>query len=58
MSELVPLSLPEVRRLLWLLLWSRRAELEQVLAWSLWRRRHQRRAQICHYKRRTLIDTS
>jgi hypothetical protein len=51
MSALVPLTIPEVRKLLRQLLHEKGAWAE-VLAWSRWRRRHQRRAQICHYKRR------
>jgi hypothetical protein len=50
MSALVPLTIPEVRKLLWRLLHEKGAWAE-VLAWSHWRRRHQRRAQVCHYKR-------
>jgi hypothetical protein len=42
-----------VRRLLWRLMWARAPDLEQVLAWSRWRRRHQQRARRCHWRRRT-----
>jgi hypothetical protein len=45
---LVPLSVPEVRKLLLRLVWSRIPDEEQVLAWSAWRRAHQHRAQVCH----------
>jgi hypothetical protein len=51
MSELVPLTIPEVRKLLWHWL-QEQGSWAEVLAWSHWRRRHQRRAQMCHYKRR------
>jgi hypothetical protein len=44
--ELVPLTVPEVRRLLWRLVWARPPDPAQVIAWSLWRRRHQQRAAL------------
>jgi hypothetical protein len=43
---------PEVRRLLLRLVWALVPDPQQVLAWSLWRRRHQHRARACHYKKR------
>jgi hypothetical protein len=49
---LVPLSVPEIRRLLGLLVWPPPAEPERVLGWSWWRRRHQARARRCHYQQR------
>jgi len=58
MKDLIPLTVPEVRRLLCRLVWTRPRAREHVLAWSTWRRRHQRRAEISHYRRRTLTDTS
>ena len=51
-AELIPLTVPEVRRLLWRLVWRTRAPPEFVLAWSRWRRRHQAQARRCHYQRR------
>jgi hypothetical protein len=51
MSALVPLTIPEVRKLLRQLL-HEKGTWAEVLAWSHWRRRHQRRAQVCPYKRR------
>jgi hypothetical protein len=48
----VPLTVPEVRRLLLRLVWARLAPAERVLAWSAWRRRHQHRARACHYRKR------
>ena len=50
--ELLPLTVPEVRRLLCRLVWTPVVPAEQVLAWSRWRRRHQARARRCHYRRR------
>jgi SRSO17 transposase len=51
-ADLLPLTVPEVRRLLYLLATTRTPREEEVLAWSSWRRRHQRRAKRCHYRRR------
>jgi DDE superfamily endonuclease len=53
---LVPLSVPEIRRLLVALVWrlsnADATKPARVLAWSRWRRRHQARARRCHYQRR------
>ena len=46
------MSVPEVRNLLVELVWGSLPEAERVLAWSVWRRRHQHRARECHYKKR------
>jgi hypothetical protein len=51
-EPLVPLSVPEIRRLLCLLVWSPPAEPARVLGWSWWRRRHQARARRSHWQRR------
>jgi SRSO17 transposase len=51
-AELIPLTAPEVRRVILRLVWGRLAPAEQVLAWSAWRRRHQHRARRSHYRRR------
>jgi len=51
-ETLLPLTVPEVRRLLWRLVWAAPRDNHQVLAWSTWRRRHQARARRCHYQRR------
>jgi hypothetical protein len=48
---LVPLTVPEVRRLLVALVWTVPVEPGFVLAWSGWRRRHQARARRAHYRR-------
>ena len=50
--ELIPLSSPEVRRLLVRLLWGRLPEPSEVLGWSEWRRAHQAFARRCHYRKR------
>lgn len=51
-AALIPLTVPEVRRLLWRLIWSAMPSPAAVLAWSRWRRRHQAQARRCHYQRR------
>jgi len=52
LADLIPLTIPEVRRLLVRLLWEQARPVEQVVAWSSWRRRHQARARRSHYRRR------
>jgi hypothetical protein len=52
-ADLLPLTVPEVRRLLWRLVWERAPDPDAALAWSRWRRRHQQRARRCHWQRRT-----
>jgi hypothetical protein len=51
-AELLPPTAPEVRRLLWRLVWSRPPQPDHTLRWSVWRRRHQARAKRGHYRRR------
>jgi hypothetical protein len=51
-EELLPLTVPEVRRLLRGLVWRSAPPEGQMLEWSRWRRRHQARAKRCHYRRR------
>jgi hypothetical protein len=48
-AELVPPSVPEIRRLLVALVWRLTPDPNRVLRWSLWRRRHQARARRCHW---------
>ncbi len=50
--QLIPLTVPEVRRLLWWLIFEAVPCPEHLLAWSHWRRRHQATAKRCHYRRR------
>jgi hypothetical protein len=52
-ADLLPHTVPEVRRLLWRLVWARPPDPERVINWSLWRRAHQQRARRCHWRRRT-----
>jgi hypothetical protein len=48
----VPLSVPELRRLVWRLALALQVTAEHILAWSRWRRWHQAVARWYHYKRR------
>jgi SRSO17 transposase len=57
-ADLLPMMVPELRRLVWRLVWARLATHEAVLAWSRWRRRHQRRAQRCQYQRNGTEESS
>ncbi len=56
-AELLPLTVPELRRLLWHLVFPPRPAIEAILAWSRWRRRHQQRARRSHWRRRTSSET-
>jgi len=51
-AELLPLTVPEVRRLLFALLYQSLPAPAHILHWSAWRRRHQARAKVAHIKRR------
>jgi hypothetical protein len=48
----LPLSVPEMRRLLWRLVLAVRQTVQHVCAWSRWRRWHQGGARYYRYKRR------
>ncbi|MBW4540417.1 MAG: hypothetical protein KME43_14915 [Myxacorys chilensis ATA2-1-KO14] len=50
----MPLSVAELRRLLWRLVWQPQLSPAYLLNWSAWRRRHQAIAQFYHFKRRAL----
>ncbi|MER5423945.1 transposase [Streptosporangium roseum] len=50
--EHIPLTMPEIRRLLALLVLTRHRAIDEVLRWSQWRRRHQATARRCHYQHR------
>jgi len=52
LADLLPLTVPEVRRLLFTLVWQPPPSAVHVLSWSDWRRRHQARAKQAHVKRR------
>jgi hypothetical protein len=49
---LIPLTLPEVRRLLVRLVWPLTTTPEHWLGWSNWRRKHQADARRYHYQTR------
>ena len=51
-GALIPLTIPEVRRLVYRLVVHALAPPEAVLHWSHWRRSHQARALRSHYRRR------
>jgi hypothetical protein len=54
----VALSVSEARKLLRRLVLSGGGpSWEEVLSWSVWRRRHQAVARRCHYKRRGVLLT-
>jgi len=50
--ELLPVTIAEVRHLLWQTAWPHGPPLWFILAWSQWRRRHQAAAKRSHIKRR------
>lgn len=53
--DLLPLTVSEIRRLIGRLVWNMAHSIEFILAWSVWRRRHQARAKRCHYRRRQAL---
>lgn len=55
-SELIPLTIPEIRRLINLLILHQPPNISQALRWSYWRRQHQARAKASHYKRRDQLE--
>ncbi|MEV4116594.1 hypothetical protein [Nonomuraea sp. NPDC049695] len=52
-QDRIPLTLPEIRRLLAALILPQHRSITDVLRWSHWRRRHQATARHCHYQRRS-----
>lgn len=52
-QDRIPLTLPEIRRLLAVLVLTWHRSITHVLRWSDWRRRHQATARRCHYQRRS-----
>ncbi|GAA3162914.1 hypothetical protein GCM10010486_31590 [Nonomuraea roseoviolacea subsp. carminata] len=49
----IPLTLPEIRRLLTTLVLTTHRSITDILRWSDWRRRHQASTRRCHYQRRS-----
>jgi hypothetical protein len=54
-TAVMPLTVPEIRKRLWQLVWRIPPPLAFIIAWSLWRRRDQAVAMIWHYRRRTTL---
>ena len=54
---MVPLSVPEIRRLFYYFVGSSPLSARFRLAWSFFRRTHQAIARCCHYKRRLACAT-
>ncbi|KAB8182656.1 hypothetical protein FH608_050115 [Nonomuraea phyllanthi] len=52
-DDRIPLTLPEIRRLLATLALTTAHTVTAIMRWSDWRRRHQARARHCHYQRRS-----
>ena len=52
---MIRLSVPEVRKVLFQIVWSNIIEEEHAISWSDWRRRHQYWAKYYHYKRRNAV---
>ncbi|MFB9629995.1 IS701 family transposase [Nonomuraea helvata] len=52
-EEHIALTMPEIRRLLAMLILTRYHTTQHVLHWSHWRRHHQATARRCHYQRRS-----
>lgn len=55
---MIPYTLPEVLRVIWLLVWQHLERMVHAVAWSFFRRHHQAVAQVCHYTRRLTFNTS
>lgn len=54
-EELLPLTVPEVRHLIWEIVWREAPNWLNIWNWSSWRRVHQARAKRSHYKRRLAL---
>jgi len=48
---LIPITVPEVRKLLIAFSLEKEEERAHALEWSVWRRSHQASARDCHYRR-------
>ena len=57
-EKLIPLTVPEVRRLLYRLIWSHQPTDGSVLRCPRWRRQRQVTARRCHYRRRLKLITT
>jgi hypothetical protein len=56
-ADMIALTVPEFRRLASALIINPTADIEPIMTWSNWRRRHQARARRAHYKRRDVPIT-
>lgn len=52
-AGLIPLTLPEIARLLDAVIHASPEQFAHILTWSTWRRRHQHRARQAHYQRQS-----
>ena len=50
-SILIRLSLAELKRWIWRILFPRSWSIESILHWSFWRRKHQASARFFHYRK-------
>ena len=57
-GSLLPLTLPEIRRLFWSLLWRALPDPLHVIFWSRWRRQHQATAKYYHDQRRLIASSA
>jgi hypothetical protein len=48
----IALTVSEIRKLLWRLVWRSVPDVMAIIQWSLWRRHHQAIARFYHYQRR------
>lgn len=55
-DQLIAVTIAEARRLINALILTQPPDPGHVLRWSLWRRRHQKQAQISHYNRRHHLE--
>jgi hypothetical protein len=55
-TGLIPLTRNEIAHLVTTLTSNTTRSVSHRLSWSHWRRRHQHRAQRCHYQRQTTQD--
>ncbi|HIC38944.1 MAG TPA: hypothetical protein EYO79_05670 [Candidatus Marinimicrobia bacterium] len=51
-TDLIPITVPEVRRLIIRFVLTKVPTVDHALDWSDWRRRHQLVAKLSHYRRR------
>ncbi|MFC7388473.1 IS701 family transposase [Sphaerisporangium rhizosphaerae] len=52
-EDVIALTVPEIRRLFTVLVMTPHRQIQEILRWSRWRRRHQHQARRSHYQRRS-----